>query len=119
MDPGHLGSGESGRQGGHPSTAHGGDRLRRIDHTPAAERDQVGVLDVGEHPRRDLVDRPGWDVVKAGRALGKLERRSAHRALGRQQLVMVEAMLAQELGRLGDDPRAEVDRALAVAPGEI
>ena len=91
-----------------------------VDHTPAAERDQVGVADVGEQPSGDLVDRPGWDVVKAGRVLGELDRRGAHRALGGQQLVIVEAMLARGArATSATTPGAKVDRALAVAPGEI
>ena len=68
VDRGHLGARERRRQRRHADAADGRDRLRDIDHSPAAQRDQVAVADVIDQFRGDLVHRPGRDVVKAGRA---------------------------------------------------
>ena len=95
-----------------------GDRLRGVDDTAAAEGDDLRRLHAVEQgggglrnlARRDRVDGACAAASSSG-ALG--------RARGvRQQLELGEAVLEQELRRLGDAVLAQHDDAAGVAPDE-
>ena len=80
--------GERRRQRRDPAAADRGDRLRDVDHPPAAERDQVGRRRRRRSARAATsFTGPGGTWWKHGRVLGELDRRRAHRPLGGQQLV--------------------------------
>jgi Glycosyl transferase family 2 len=119
VDARHLCARERRRQRRHPAAAHGDDRLGDVDHPPAADRDEIGIVDVGDHPGGDLVHRPERDVVEVPGLLGEHHRRHPHRPLGGQQLVALETVPGEDLRRVGNHPGAKVDRPLPVAPGEV
>jgi hypothetical protein len=118
MHGGHLGGAERRRhrRDERPLTrrARRRQRLCRVHDAAAAERDdQLARIDLAEQRARDLVDAARRNVVDGARTLGERRRQRAC-ARRRQQ----RESLAERGQRGVERVATEVDRALAVLPGE-
>ncbi len=117
---GHLGARHRRRDRRHAGAGDRGDRLRGVDHAPAAERDQAGrAARPARAPPRPL---PGPPRRRPRGPRGARRRARAPppaRALGGEQLERVEAVLGEQRRGGAERPVAEDDGAPGVAPEKV